>query len=203
LINKDWCWICLAVGAIIVVVIFVVMMVFSGLLVDLNNVFSFLRWIQWVSAFRYAANVLTINEFRNTRFCLTNYTDICQLGNDILQQESIDYISNWDMWKYLLNLTLMGLVFFLMAYIRLLLIKKSKWIIFSIENNKITSMMDIAHMIHKFLFRKCSSYSTNERFAEAIIIKNDDTLENETFLSWNTSSDKTSHFVLPDVSLIG
>ncbi len=126
LINKYICSICLAVAAIIVVLIFVVMMVFSGFLVELANVFSFLRWIQWVSAFRYAANVLTINEFRNTRFCFTNYTNLCPSGNSILQEESIDYTSNWDMWKYLIFLTVMAVVSFILAYVRLLLIKKIK-----------------------------------------------------------------------------
>jgi ATP-binding cassette subfamily G (WHITE) protein 2 len=114
------------VAAIIVVVIFVVMMVFSGLLVELANVFKFLRWIQWMSAFRYAANVLTINEFRDTRFCLINNNDLCQSGNGILQHESIDFTSNWDMWKYFAYLTVMAVVFFTMAYVRLLLIKKIK-----------------------------------------------------------------------------
>jgi hypothetical protein len=102
------------------------MMVFSGLLVELANVFSFLRWIQWISAFRYAANVLTINEFRNTRFCPNNFTSFCQSGNEILREESIDYTSNWDMWKYFIFLTMMAVIFFILAYIRLLLIKKIK-----------------------------------------------------------------------------
>ena len=103
------------------------MMVFSGFLVELASVFSFLRWIKWVSAFRYASNVLYINEFRNLEFCLTNNTNICpSSGNDVLRERSIDYTSNWDMWKYFFALTLMAAICFFLAFIRLLFIKKVK-----------------------------------------------------------------------------
>ncbi|CAF4782215.1 unnamed protein product, partial [Rotaria sp. Silwood2] len=39
-------------------------MMFSGFLIDLSSIFSWLSWIQWINAFRYASNVLTINEFQ-------------------------------------------------------------------------------------------------------------------------------------------
>ena len=112
---------------IVLVLILVITMVFSGFLVDLATVFSFLRWIQWVSAFRYASNVLNINEFRDLPFCLANNTNICPLsGNSVLQQHSIDHASNWDMWKYFFALTAMTVLCFLISYVRLLLIKKVK-----------------------------------------------------------------------------
>lgn len=103
------------------------MMVFSGFLVDLASVFGFLRWIQWVSAFHYASNVLYINEFRNLQFCLSNQTNVCPLsGNTVLQERSIAHSSNWDLWKYFLALTLMAAISFFMSYIKLLFIKKTK-----------------------------------------------------------------------------
>jgi ATP-binding cassette subfamily G (WHITE) protein 2 len=117
----------LAVALIVLVLVFVIMMVFSGFLVDLASVFSFLRWIKWVSAFRYASNVLYINEFRDLRFCLTNDTNICPgSGNHILDERGIDHASNWDLWKYFLALTLMAAISFLIAYVKLLFIKKMK-----------------------------------------------------------------------------
>jgi ATP-binding cassette subfamily G (WHITE) protein 2 len=115
------------VALIVLVLVFVIMMVFSGFLVELTSVFSFLRWIQWVSAFRYASNVLYINEFRNLQFCQTNNTNICPLsGNDVLRERSIDYASNFDMWKYFFALTLMAALCFLISYLRLSVIKKVK-----------------------------------------------------------------------------
>jgi hypothetical protein len=115
------------VALIVLVLVFVIMMVFSGFLVDLASVFLFLRWIQWFSAFHYASNVLYINEFRNLQFCLSNHTEICPLsGNDILQERSIAYTSDWDLWKYFFALTFMAGISFFIAYVKLLFIKKVK-----------------------------------------------------------------------------
>ncbi len=112
---------------IVLVLVFVIMMVFSGFLVDLASVFSFLRWIQWISAFRYASNVLYINEFRDLQFCLSNQTNVCPVsGNSVLQKRSIAHESNWDLWIYFFALTLMAAISFFIAYIRLLFIKKVK-----------------------------------------------------------------------------
>jgi hypothetical protein len=103
------------------------MMVFSGFLIDLNSIFSFLQWIQWFSAFRYATNLLTINEFRNLTFCIPNNTKICPItGEQILIQRHISYANNWDMWKNFLALVIMIIGFLIMAYIQLLRMKKFK-----------------------------------------------------------------------------
>ncbi|CAF3591918.1 unnamed protein product [Rotaria socialis] len=116
-----------AVALIILVLIFVIMMVFNGFLVELESVFKFLRWIKWFSAFRYAYNVLIINEFRNQNFCLPNQTDVCPLsGNEVLHERAIHFESNWNMWQYFLSLTAIALTLFLMSYIKLLRIKKVK-----------------------------------------------------------------------------
>ncbi|CAF2508741.1 unnamed protein product [Rotaria sp. Silwood2] len=115
------------VSLIVIVFIFVVMMVFSGFLIDLKSIFSFLQWIKWFSAFRYGTNLLTINEFRHLKFCLPNNTQICPLtGEQILIQHDIAYNTNWDMWKNLLALLIMIMVFLIMAFIQLLRMKKVK-----------------------------------------------------------------------------
>ncbi|CAF1318829.1 unnamed protein product [Rotaria sordida] len=115
------------VSLIVIVFIFVVMMVFSGFLIDLKSVFSFLQWLQWLSAFRYATNLLTINEFRHLKFCLANNTQICPLtGEQILIQHGIPYNNNWDMWRNLLALLIMIIIFLIMAFIQLLRMKKVK-----------------------------------------------------------------------------
>ncbi|UJR32419.1 hypothetical protein I4U23_019881 [Adineta vaga] len=116
-----------AVALIVLVLVLVIMMVFSGFLVELKSVFIFLRWIQWVSAFRYAYNVLVVNEFRDIDFCLSNQTHICPLsGASVLEKRSIDHNTSWDMWKYFLALTTIAIVSFVISYMKLLLIKKKK-----------------------------------------------------------------------------
>ncbi len=112
---------------IVVVLIFVVMLVFSGFLVKLDSVFHWLSWIQWISALRYASNVLVVNEFRHMTFCLANMTTVCPLtGLDVLGQQELDYDTDWDLWKYFFALSMMTITFFLLAYIQLFRIKKTK-----------------------------------------------------------------------------
>ena len=103
------------------------MMIFSGFLIDLQSIFPFLRWLQWASAFRYATNLLTINEFRNLTFCFTNNSHICPVrGEEILGQRDIPYRNDWDMWKNLVALIIMIFIFLTMAFIQLLRMKKVK-----------------------------------------------------------------------------
>jgi hypothetical protein len=118
----------LAVSLISVVLCFVIMMVFTGFLVDLATVFRWLSWIEWISAFRYASNVLTINEFRHLILCqATNMTNICPLkGEKVLNKLNLDHAKDWDMWKYFLGLTIMAMTFLILAYIQLIRIKKTK-----------------------------------------------------------------------------
>ena len=117
-----------AVALISVVLVFVVMMVFSGFVVDLATVFSSISWIQWISAFRYASNVLTISEFRHLTFCQTiNSTKICQLtGKEVLDDRDLAYATDWDLWKHFLALIGMAVFFLILAFIQLIRIKKTK-----------------------------------------------------------------------------
>jgi hypothetical protein len=86
-----------------------------------------LRWIQWISAIRYASNLLAINEFRNLKLCLSNNTSVCPFaGEQVLTERQIDHTTQWDMWKNFLALSSMAIVFLLLAYIQLLRIKKQK-----------------------------------------------------------------------------
>jgi hypothetical protein len=115
----------LAIALSATILSFSMMMVVSGFLVNLNSIFSFLRWIQWISAIRYSSNLLSINEFRNLKFCLSNNTQICPLaGEQILMQRNISYDTNWDVWKNLLAISILALAFFVMTFIQLLRIKK-------------------------------------------------------------------------------
>ncbi len=115
----------LAVAISIAILSFAMMMVVSGFLVDLDSIFSFFRWIQWISAIRYSSNLLTINEFRSLKFCLSNNTQICPLaGEEILIQRNIPHETDWDMWKNLLAIAIMALAFFVLAFIQLLRIKR-------------------------------------------------------------------------------
>jgi ATP-binding cassette, subfamily G (WHITE), member 2 len=112
---------------IIVILVYVIMMLISGFLTDVESIFNWLSWIRWISAFHYAANVLNINEFRGIRFCLSNMTDLCPTaGEEVLTRKALDFNTDWDLWKYFLALTMMAISFLLLALIQLFRLKKTK-----------------------------------------------------------------------------
>ncbi|UJR23946.1 hypothetical protein I4U23_026914 [Adineta vaga] len=116
-----------AVALIVTIFVFSIMMVVSGFLVDLDSIFPVLRWIKWISAIRYSSNLLSINEFRDIKFCLNNQSQICPLqGEQILLKRKIPYENDWDIWINLFVIILMAFVCFIMAYIQMLRIKKVK-----------------------------------------------------------------------------
>jgi hypothetical protein len=102
------------------------MLVFTGHLVDLTNVVKFLAWIKWVSLFRYASNVITINEFTQLKLCLTyNNTNICNInGEKILENHKIDYLTTWDLWQNFVALAAITFFFFTLAFIQLLRVQR-------------------------------------------------------------------------------
>jgi len=104
------------------------MMVFGGFLVELSSVVQFLAWIKWVSFFRYSTNIFQINEFTGLTLCLKNNSSICPIkGEYILNEVShIEYSTPWDLWKNFVALGFMTVIFFLLTYIQLLRMKKTK-----------------------------------------------------------------------------
>ncbi|CAF4888759.1 unnamed protein product [Rotaria sp. Silwood1] len=89
---------CIPVFAVVltaVILCFIMMMALSDFLVDLENI--------------------------NLTFCLSNNTHICPMtGEKVLTERNIPHNTNWDIWKNLLFISIMALVFFIMTYIRLL-----------------------------------------------------------------------------------
>jgi len=97
------------------------MLVFTGYLVDITNVVKFLAWIKWISLFRYASNVITINEFTNLKLCSMNNTNHCSIkGEYVLDNYKIDYSTTWDLWKNFVALAAITFFFFGLTFIQLL-----------------------------------------------------------------------------------
>jgi ATP-binding cassette subfamily G (WHITE) protein 2 len=94
---------------------YVMMMLFSGFLIDLSSIVGFVRWIKWLSVFRYASNVLAINEFRNLTLCLSFDIETCSIkGEEILSRRHMFYSTSWDIWKNLLSLLSITITFLIM-----------------------------------------------------------------------------------------
>ena len=100
---------------------------FSGFLVEINSVVVFLQWIQYFSIFRYATNILTINEYSGLTLCAANDTTYCSsTGDDILTQLKVDHATHWDLWKNFLALGCLSIGFLTLTYIQLRRVKKTK-----------------------------------------------------------------------------
>ena len=88
----------LAVARIFSALSAVVMMLFSGFIVDLSTVFNWISWIQWISACRYGSNILIVNEFQGLTFCLANNSQICPMkGEQVIDDLGFDHGTSWDL----------------------------------------------------------------------------------------------------------
>ncbi|CAF1440836.1 unnamed protein product [Rotaria magnacalcarata] len=86
---------------------FVLMMIFGGFLVVVSSVGKYLSWIKWVSLFRYAINIITINEFEGLEICPRNNPNNCTMsGTYVINNDAhIQYNNDWDLWYNFVALT--------------------------------------------------------------------------------------------------
>lgn len=108
-----------AVANLLIALCYVFMMLFSGLLVNLSTMAEWLRWIRYLSIFRYSLNALYINELKDKAYCAPGNTTDCDFGNFYLQAQDIKYDTDWDLWVNELALFLIAFGFFFLAYVQL------------------------------------------------------------------------------------
>ncbi|NWU71812.1 ABCG2 protein, partial [Pterocles burchelli] len=122
-----------AVANLLMMITFVFMIIFSGLLVNLTSVVSWLSWLKYFSIPRYGMTALQINELAGLNFCAsgnnTNFTEVfvflCRLctGDEYLKSQGID-ASTWGLWQNHLALACMTVIFLTIAYLKLHFMKK-------------------------------------------------------------------------------
>ncbi|KAF4805017.1 ATP-binding cassette sub-family G member 2 [Turdus rufiventris] len=124
-----------AVANLLMTVVFVFMIIFSGLLVNLTSVMSWLSWLKYLSIPRYGMTALQINELVGLNFCGSNNTvitnqsayqqrdEIICTGEDYLKSQGIDW-STWGLWQNHVALACMTLIFLTIAYLKLHFMKK-------------------------------------------------------------------------------
>uniref|UniRef100_A0A8C2FLM0 Broad substrate specificity ATP-binding cassette transporter ABCG2 n=1 Tax=Cyprinus carpio TaxID=7962 RepID=A0A8C2FLM0_CYPCA len=110
-----------AVANIFMTISFIFMMIFSGLLVNLKSIMDWLSWLKYLSIPRYGLEALEINEFVGLKFC-GNVSAVMSSPAHLTFQ-GIDY-SSWGLWHNHIALTLMTLIFLIIAYIKLRFIPK-------------------------------------------------------------------------------
>ncbi|KAJ6655402.1 hypothetical protein lerEdw1_005399 [Lerista edwardsae] len=129
-----------SVANLLINICFVFMIIFSGLLVNLTTISSWLLWLQYFSIPRYGLNVsinifaLQINEFTGLKFCEEQKTKvnlscitpspftICT-GEEYLKLQGIS-MTPWGMWQNYVALVVMSIIFLSIAYLKLRFLKK-------------------------------------------------------------------------------
>ncbi|KAM4052331.1 broad substrate specificity ATP-binding cassette transporter ABCG2 isoform 1-T1 [Anomaloglossus baeobatrachus] len=122
-----------AVANLLLTISFVFMIIFSGLLVNVTSIMSWLSWLKYFSIPRYGLTALQANEFPGLYFCSSKNTTVDQcnanspnvMGSGIehLTNQGIDY-SSWGLWQNHLALAIMTLIFLTIAYLKLKFMKK-------------------------------------------------------------------------------
>ncbi|NWS60829.1 ABCG2 protein, partial [Chunga burmeisteri] len=121
-----------AVANLLMTIAFVFMIIFSGLLVNLTSIMSWLSWLKYFSIPRYAMTALQINELTGLNFCSSNTTDFINVcvfirrwctGDEYLKNQGID-ASCWGLWQNHLALACMTVIFLTIAYLKLHFMKK-------------------------------------------------------------------------------
>ncbi|NXO63116.1 ABCG2 protein, partial [Phainopepla nitens] len=122
-----------AIANLLMTVAFVFMIIFSGLLVNLTSIMSWLSWLKYFSIPQYGMAALQINELTGLNFCSSsNSTPInvcvflcrtCTSGEEYLRRQGIDP-SPWGLWQNHLALACMTVIFLTIAYVKLHLMKK-------------------------------------------------------------------------------
>ncbi|NWT57376.1 ABCG2 protein, partial [Erythrocercus mccallii] len=125
------------IANLLVTVAFVFMIIFSGLLVNLTSIMSWLSWLKYFSIPRYGMTALQINEFTGLNFCgssnntvLSNETYQCVCfacrictGEEYLRSQGIE-ASPWGLWQNHVAMACMILIFLTIAYLKLHFMKK-------------------------------------------------------------------------------
>ncbi|KFQ05307.1 ATP-binding cassette sub-family G member 2, partial [Haliaeetus albicilla] len=116
-----------AVANLLMTITFVFMIIFSGLLVNLTSIMSWLSWLKYFSIPRYGMTLSRPHLPRH--FKLTKFINVCIFihrwctGNEYLKNQGID-VSSWGLWQNHLALACMTVMFLTIAYLKLHFMKK-------------------------------------------------------------------------------
>uniref|UniRef100_A0A1X7TD60 ABC-2 type transporter transmembrane domain-containing protein n=1 Tax=Amphimedon queenslandica TaxID=400682 RepID=A0A1X7TD60_AMPQE len=97
---------------------------FGGVLLTLDTIPVWIRWLQYVSLFRYSIEAIVVNEIDGLYFNQTiNGSSVLVPGSELLSFQG--YKTSW-LWYDMIGLGGLALLFLTLTYITLRLIKKEK-----------------------------------------------------------------------------
>ncbi|KFV90441.1 ATP-binding cassette sub-family G member 2, partial [Fulmarus glacialis] len=118
-----------AVANLLMTIAFVFMIIFSGLLVNLTSIMSWLSWLKYFSIPRYGMTVSAQHRDLPRYFKLTKFINVCVFicrwctGDEYLKNQGI-VASSWGLWQNHLALACMSVIFLTIAYLKLHFMKK-------------------------------------------------------------------------------
>ncbi|GCC19129.1 hypothetical protein chiPu_0018227 [Chiloscyllium punctatum] len=127
----------IAIANLMITVIFVLMILFSGLLVNLPSVVNWLNWLKYFSIPRYGLTALQVNEFVGLKFCnnsesvfvpnenncSTNSEMLICTGEEYLTRQGIE-ATEWALWQNHIALACIMIICFTISYLKLRFMKK-------------------------------------------------------------------------------
>lgn len=114
----------LSVATLLSALTFILSMIFGGIFVNIESLPGWIRWIQYLSMFRYTINALSIVEMSGLEFCDEN-GNMCITGEMYLKDQGIKD-TTWGLWQNHVALSCFIMGFFFLAYVQLRRIPKSK-----------------------------------------------------------------------------
>ncbi|XP_009999101.1 PREDICTED: ATP-binding cassette sub-family G member 2-like [Chaetura pelagica] len=129
-----------AVANLLITICFVLMLIFSGLLVNLPSVMAWLNWLKYFSIPRYGLTALQVNEFRDLYFCGEKNPNVTasvgdasscppEISGEMCSGEA--YLcsqgiapTDWAMWENIVALFCMTVIFLVIAYAKLRFMRK-------------------------------------------------------------------------------
>ncbi|NXE72799.1 ABCG2 protein, partial [Cochlearius cochlearius] len=111
-----------AVANLLITICFVLMLIFSGLLVNLPSVMGWLNWLKYFSIPRYGLTVSRKPAPRsNTNFCPMLF---CRCSGEAYLCSQGIAPTNWAMWENIVALFCMTVIFLIIAYAKLRFMRK-------------------------------------------------------------------------------
>ena len=135
-----------SIAAVLSGFLYVLMVVFSGILINIESLPVSLQWVQYFSLFRLALSTLFVNELVGLEFCLDVFRKFTNdgscynatysfsgqtissihSGEDYLKSHGIPFSHPFDLWRGILGLSLYAIILFILSYIALRFLKKEK-----------------------------------------------------------------------------
>ncbi|NXL61343.1 ABCG2 protein, partial [Chordeiles acutipennis] len=111
-----------AVANLLITICFVLMLIFSGLLVNLPSVMGWLNWLKYFSIPRYGLTVSRkLAPRSNTNFCPVLF---CRCSGEAYLCSQGIAPTNYAMWENIVALLCMTLIFLIIAYVKLRFMRK-------------------------------------------------------------------------------